>query len=78
MMTHTTPDSSHIREMRYDEKTSTLYVDFRTGKTYKFLNVPQEVYNGAVIAGSAGKYFSSSIKGKYEFEVVSSAEMRQG
>lgn len=70
MLTHPTPGSSHIREMRYDEATRTLYIDFRAGVTYAYSDVPIEVFNGAVIAGSAGKYFQENIKMKYDGQRV--------
>jgi hypothetical protein len=36
--------SSHLRDLRYDDKTRELEIDFLNGTTYKYLDVPVEVY----------------------------------
>jgi hypothetical protein len=36
--------SSHLRDLRYDDKTEELEIDFLNGSTYRYYKVPVEVY----------------------------------
>lgn len=62
--------SSMIDEIGYDQDTSSLHVNFGKG-AYVYENVPWEVYNDLVTAPSAGGYFISNIRGKYNFRKAS-------
>lgn len=43
----------------------TLSITFKSGRTYKYAEVPEEVYRGLLEASSAGRYFNSVIKDTY-------------
>ena len=66
MITHDTPDSSHIARLQYDETSSQLIIEFRNGKKYSYSDVPYEIWNDFIESPSAGKYFSANIRGKYQ------------
>jgi hypothetical protein len=58
--------SSALRGAEYDRTTKTLTLEFRTGRRYKYLGVPETVYTGLATAASHGRYFNQWIKGKYD------------
>lgn len=58
--------SSFLAGCSYDEIKKVLTVMFTNGKEYEYAGVPKEVYDGFTSAPSAGTYFSSEIKGKYQ------------
>jgi hypothetical protein len=66
MITHDTPTSSNIARLKYDDKQGILDVEFRSGKTYRYSNVPYDIWNAFISAPSAGKFFNSTIKGVYK------------
>lgn len=70
MTIHDTPTSSNIARLKYDEQQAKLYVEFRSGKTYEYTDVPYDIYNAFVSAPSAGKFFNSTIKGVYKEQQV--------
>ena len=61
-------ESSNIDKIGYED--NNLYVKYKTGNTYKFRNVPLKEYYNFMEADSKGRFFNSSIKGKYEFEKI--------
>lgn len=65
---HTTR-SGLITEIDYNEETKELTLTLKGG-TYKYLDVPKQVFSDLLAADSAGKYFHSAIKGKFEFEKI--------
>ena len=62
--------SSNLKKVGYVKATRTLYVEFTDGGVYKYDKVPEEQYNALVSAASVGKYFTASIRSKYQFEKV--------
>jgi hypothetical protein len=57
--------STALREAAYDSQTRVLAITFRSGKVYRYSDVPRNVYAGLVQAGSHGRYFNQWIKGRY-------------
>lgn len=57
--------SSNLDAMRYDPAEKLLQVRFKSGRTYDFAGVPQDIADGLENAGSPGAYFNSAIKGVY-------------
>lgn len=66
MITHDTPTSSNIARLQYDEEVGKMQVEFRSGKTYEYDDVPYDIWNAFVSAPSAGKFFNSTIKDVYK------------
>ena len=59
--------SGMIKSLDYNKTEKELIVEFNSG-SYKYFDVPEEVFNECLAAESAGKYFLSNIKNKFEFE----------
>jgi hypothetical protein len=60
-------------EVRHDK----LFIQFRGpkhsrdgGPVFVYYDVPREVWNGLLAAGSKGKYFHYTIKGNYTFKPI--------
>jgi hypothetical protein len=68
MITHDTPNSTNIARLKYDEQTRHLDIEFRSGKTYRYLNVPMDVWNDFTQAPSAGFFFTKRIRDQYKQE----------
>jgi hypothetical protein len=54
--------SSTVRSVRYDHDTRALDITFIGGKTYRYLNVPLDVYVAFIGAKSKGEFFNDNIK----------------
>jgi hypothetical protein len=55
-------ESSNIDKVGYDEKT--LFILFKNGGLYKYIDVPSDIYDGLVVAESVGKYLNTEVKKK--------------
>lgn len=62
--------SSSIGSVGYSAETEMLEVTFRRGARYRYLGVPQTVYEGLLAASSKGRYFNESIREAFRFEVL--------
>lgn len=60
--------SSNVEAVGYDDKASDLYVQFKGGGTYRYSEVPRDVWMELQHAPSAGKYLNANIKAKYKSE----------
>lgn len=64
-----TVKSSQLDAAGYDEEKNELYVEFSSGKIYKYFEVPKRVFDkliGPIV--SAGSFFHSDIRMKYKYE----------
>lgn len=55
--------SSDIQSIGYEN--GTLEIAFHSGGIYQYSNVPQNIYQSLMNAGSHGQYFHSHIKDVY-------------
>ena len=62
--------SSTIKSVEYDDDARELDITFTSGKTYRYFNVPLEIYAEFLDAGSRGKFFNDNIKGTFAFAEV--------
>nr|NJM04752.1 KTSC domain-containing protein [Desulfobacula sp.] len=62
-----TPESSNLARFRYDETSQTLTVQFNSGTTYDYYDVPHHVFEEMKSADSKGKYLNKEIKGIYRY-----------
>ena len=62
--------SSNVAAIGYDHDENVLVVEFHGGATYRYQNVPENVYEGMKEAESIGKFLNSQVKGVYEYEKV--------
>ena len=60
-------DSSAIAAVTYDSEKRTLEVNYRGSDSYRYLHVPEFVYEALLRAESAGAFWNS-IKENYRFE----------
>lgn len=58
-------ESSNIASVGFDADRSTLEVQFTSGGTYHYLNVPLRVFGELLAAQSKGRYFAEHIKPLY-------------
>lgn len=59
--------STNLSKAEYDPSMQILTLHFRKGGVYDYIKVDREIYDGLLEAKSAGKYFHTIIKGKYDF-----------
>jgi hypothetical protein len=60
--------SSNLSSATYDPDLQNLTIEFNSGETYVYFNVPRSVYQGLQHAGSAGSYFHRHIRGRYSYD----------
>lgn len=64
-------ESNNLASVGYDSVTSTLEIEFRSGRIYQYFAVSQEIYDGLMNAASKGSYFDHNIKkGGYSYTKV--------
>lgn len=66
-MTMQPVNSSNIAAIGYDPETQTLAIEFRSGGTYEYYDVPEQVFQGLRSAASHGQYFQNNIRGRYRY-----------
>jgi len=66
MMFIYTPESSVIKSVSYGTVTENLYVTFKSGKEYRYPNVPIHIFLNAINAKSIGSWFNAEVKSEYE------------
>ena len=54
--------SSNLKSVGYDDNQNLLYIEFKHGGKYKYLNVDKSVYDKLLVADSKGKFFDQNIK----------------
>lgn len=62
--------SSNIRSIGYDDRTSTLTVEFRGNSLYEYYNVPQYVFEAFRRAGSKGTFHADHIKDNFNYRKI--------
>lgn len=63
-------ESSMIRAVGYDSTTRELEVVFTSGRTYRYTEVPPEVYEGLLAAESKGRYMRAYILDVYPYSPI--------
>jgi hypothetical protein len=64
--------SSVMTFVKYDDDACELDITFTSGKTYRYLEVPAEIYDGLLDAESKGEYFNDNIKDAFVYSEVRS------
>ncbi len=62
--------SSNISSIGYDAGTDTLEVEFLSGAIYQYYNVPKNMYDQLIQAGSKGRFLNTYIKNAYPYSRV--------
>ena len=60
-----TVTSSYIKEIGYSEAFRELRVQFKSGATWRYMDVPPAAHVSLLLAESTGKFFSAEIKGVF-------------
>lgn len=63
-----TPTSSSIKEISYNDVRKQLFVTFKNNNTYIYKNVPLAEWSKFTAAKSKGSYFVKVIRNKYDGE----------
>jgi hypothetical protein len=63
-------ESSNIAAVGYDEDAEVLYIEFKSGTTYTYEDVPYYIYEELLGAESIGSYFHKNIRTTYEYNKV--------
>jgi hypothetical protein len=64
--------SSTVNSVRYDYDARTLDITFVSGKTYRYLQVPLDVYVDLIDAESKGEFLNDNIKDTFVCAEVTS------
>jgi len=64
------PESSNISRFGYDEGNQILAVEFKSGTTYEYYDVPESLFDEMKAAQSKGQYLAQRIKGAYRYARV--------
>lgn len=70
MKHHVFENSSQVKAIRYFDDTKTLEVDFVTGKTYQYYEVPETIYEAALAAASIGKFINANVKSIFQYKQI--------
>ena len=60
-------DSSNVEAIGYDGDAWELHVQFVSGRSYVYYEVPQDVFDAFMSATSKGSFLNRKIKGVYHF-----------
>lgn len=58
-------NSSFVIAHHYDPETKVMHLQFRSGKTYKYEDVPADVHKDLTEASSPGGFFHQHIKSRF-------------
>lgn len=64
-----TPNSSFINSVGYDDTYRTLHVGIGNA-SYRYHDVPRDVWTGLQRANSTGSYFTSNVRDQYAYHVA--------
>jgi hypothetical protein len=62
--------SSVMTSIGYDNETQALDITFTSGETYRYSNVPRDIYAALLNAESKGEFFNDHVKGIFPFTKV--------
>jgi lysyl-tRNA synthetase class 2 len=62
--------STVIRDFAYDLEPRVLAVQFMSGRTYVYYDVPLDVHAGLIGANSKGEYFNAHIRDRFDYREV--------
>ncbi len=58
-------ESSSLAAVGFDGTVNELYVSFRSGKVYRYFQVPSSVYRALREAPSLGRFFNETVRDRY-------------
>lgn len=63
-------NSTLLLSATYDPAHQTLEMRFRNGSTYRYLQVPEQLWSQLLKADSAGEYFVKNIRARFEYAKI--------
>jgi len=63
-------DSSNIARIGYDDDSATLGVEFLSGSSYQYFDVPSSVFEAFMSSASKGSFLHSNIRGIYRYSRI--------
>jgi len=66
-MERTPVTSRSLCSVGYDPESSTLDIEFNSGKVYRYSGVPAEEHQSLMSASSHGTYFNANIRDRYPY-----------
>ncbi|WP_428003784.1 KTSC domain-containing protein [Acidovorax sp.] len=63
-------DSTSIERIGYDPDSNILRIEFKSGRTYDYFNVPESVFSELRSADSPGGYHARSIRNSYTYSEI--------
>jgi len=66
-MKSTVMESTTLATVAYDADRELLQIEFRDRTTYRYFNVPGDVYETLLLAPSKGAYFNRVIRGQFAY-----------
>lgn len=60
--------SSNLDHVGYDDEKEVLDITFLSGSTYRYYDVPYDVYQGLVDATSKGRFFWRNIRNDFNYQ----------
>jgi len=69
--------SSFITNVSWDDDTEILLVQFSSGTTWLYHDVPQDIYNRLVRSPSVGQFFNKNVRDKYVGQVINKASQQE-
>ena len=70
-MYRTQVNSSNIKSIGYDAHVAVLEVEFTSGDTYQYFNVPEYLHQQFLKASSHDQFLDENIKYNYRYQKVS-------
>ena len=64
--------SKAVKSLRYDSDAKSLDVEFASASTYRYFDVPRDVYEWLLRVGSKGRFVNRLVKEKYRYERLDS------
>jgi hypothetical protein len=63
-------ESSALATVGYSKKLRALEIEFRNGAIYRYLEVPLDVYDALLHAGSKARFYDENIRHRYRSQHV--------
>ena len=63
-------ESSVLASVRYQAGRSILDLEFRPGVTYRYFDVPADIYNSLLMADSKGACFNHNIRNRFRYQRI--------
>lgn len=61
-------ESTNLEWVAYDKDEKQLFIQFRSGGLYRYFDVPEDIYEKLLKAGSKGRFHNVFIKYNYKYE----------